>query len=167
LRERFGLPALSPDGGPAFSSSNDGTPFLLRRIGPLSQPIDVVRRLRQAGTSLRVAHAALDRLTEAHDIVVRLPAQTDLASLAADLRAMSVEIRSRRVVGDAAPFLVEVRSRHGLSQRDFAELLGLDVRTLQNWEQGRNSPDAAVLNLVRLFDRSPLAVAEAAFEPVE
>ncbi|HEY3846001.1 MAG TPA: type II toxin-antitoxin system MqsA family antitoxin [Acetobacteraceae bacterium] len=62
--------------------------------------------------------------------------------------------------------IAEVRARHGLSQREFAEVLGIDIDTLQNWEQGRNKPDAAALNLVMAFDRSPELIEQAAFEPV-
>ncbi len=54
-----------------------------------------------------------------------------------------------------------MRTRHGLSQREFAELLGIDIDTLQNWEQGRNRPDPAALNLVMAFDKSPELIAQA------
>ena len=59
-----------------------------------------------------------------------------------------------------------VRARHGLSQRECAEVLGLDLDTLQNWEQGRNRPDAATLNLVMAFDAAPEVIERAVFEPV-
>jgi putative transcriptional regulator len=62
--------------------------------------------------------------------------------------------------------IAEVRARHGLSQREFAELLGIDINTLQNWEQGRNKPDAAALNLVMAFDKAPELIQQTAFEPV-
>ena len=54
----------------------------------------------------------------------------------------------------------------GLSQREFAELLGIDVNTLQNWEQNRNKPDAAALSLVMAFDRAPNLIEQTAFEAV-
>lgn len=59
----------------------------------------------------------------------------------------------------------KVRARHGLSQQAFAAALGLDVRTPQNWEQGRNKPDDAVLLLIDLFDHDPAAVADALYPP--
>jgi putative transcriptional regulator len=37
------------------------------------------------------------------------------------------------------------RNRKGLSQSQAARVLGVSVRTLQNWEQGRNVPSADVL----------------------
>jgi putative transcriptional regulator len=59
-----------------------------------------------------------------------------------------------------------VRARRGLSQREFAAVLGIDIDTLQNWEQGRNKPDAAALNLVMAFDKAPELIEQAALEPV-
>ncbi len=59
-----------------------------------------------------------------------------------------------------------MRARRGLSQSDYADLLGLDVRTLQNWEQGRNRPDPAAISLMRIFDRAPDLGGEVLTEPV-
>lgn len=44
----------------------------------------------------------------------------------------------------------EARSRTGLSQPKFAELLGVSVRTLQEWEQGRRSPSGAARSLLHI-----------------
>jgi len=38
------------------------------------------------------------------------------------------------------PPVREIRRKVGLSQSRFAALLGVSVRTLQDWEQGRRSP---------------------------
>jgi putative transcriptional regulator len=47
-----------------------------------------------------------------------------------------------------------MRDAMGLSQRVFAKLVGVSVKTLQNWEQGRRQPSgpAAVLLTVLLTD---------------
>ena len=42
---------------------------------------------------------------------------------------------------------VEARQRTGLSQSQFAALLGVSVRTLQGWEQGRKQPSGAARTL--------------------
>jgi putative transcriptional regulator len=44
----------------------------------------------------------------------------------------------------------EARSRTGLSQPKFAQLLGVSVRTLQEWEQGRRSPSGAARSLLHI-----------------
>ena len=48
------------------------------------------------------------------------------------------------------PAVVEARNRTGLSQQKFAELLGVSVRTLQDWEQGRRHPSKAAVSLIQI-----------------
>jgi putative transcriptional regulator len=43
----------------------------------------------------------------------------------------------------------------GLSQQDFATLLGVSARTLQDWEQGRREPTGAAKTLLRLAVSHP------------
>ena len=43
-----------------------------------------------------------------------------------------------------------IRSRLELSQSEFAELIDVSVRTLQDWEQGRHKPNAAAARLLEL-----------------
>jgi len=45
-------------------------------------------------------------------------------------------VREQPVVNEA----IEARRNVGLSQREFAEILGVSVRTLQAWEQGKRYP---------------------------
>ena len=52
--------------------------------------------------------------------------------------------RHGRVVN--VPDVGKVREKTGLSQARFAELLGISVRTLQDWEQGRRAPSGAGRN---------------------
>ena len=49
----------------------------------------------------------------------------------------------------------EIRESIGLSQAQFARLLGVSVRTLQEWEQGRRSPSGAARTLLLLASRDP------------
>lgn len=55
----------------------------------------------------------------------------------------------------------EARAKVGLSQVDFATLLGVSVRTLQDWEQGRREPSGAAQTLLRIASRHPRVVREA------
>jgi putative transcriptional regulator len=56
----------------------------------------------------------------------------------------------------------EARMRVGVSQSAFAQLLGVSVRTLQEWEQGRREPSGAAKTLLRIAMRSPEAIRLAA-----
>lgn len=49
----------------------------------------------------------------------------------------------------------EARSKTGLSQPKFAELLGVSVRTLQEWEQGRRLPSGAARSLLHIAAQRP------------
>ena len=51
-----------------------------------------------------------------------------------------------------------IRERTGLSQMKFAELLGVSVRTLQDWEQGRRSPSGAARTLLLIAAKNPDAI---------
>jgi putative transcriptional regulator len=49
----------------------------------------------------------------------------------------------------------EIRSRLKLSQHAFAGLMGVSVRTLQEWEQGRREPRGSAVTLLRIADQYP------------
>ena len=51
-----------------------------------------------------------------------------------------------------------IREAYGLSQEKFASLLGISVRTLQNWEQGRRTPRGPARVLLRVAALHPDAV---------
>lgn len=60
------------------------------------------------------------------------------------------------------PSVSSVRERTGLSQSRFAWLLGVSVRTLQEWEQGRRAPSGAARTLLLIAQRNPRALLEVA-----
>ncbi|MDE3021730.1 MAG: helix-turn-helix domain-containing protein [Pseudomonadota bacterium] len=52
----------------------------------------------------------------------------------------------------------EARTRIGMSQSEFALLLGVSVRTLQDWEQGRREPSGAARTLLKIATQNPEVV---------
>ena len=59
------------------------------------------------------------------------------------------------------PPVAETRARVGLSQAEFARLLGVSVRTLQEWEQGRRAPSGPARTLLAIAHKNPRALVEA------
>jgi putative transcriptional regulator len=47
------------------------------------------------------------------------------------------------------------RIKTGLSQSQFAASMGVSVRTLQDWEQGRRNPSGAALTLINIAQKRP------------
>ena len=49
----------------------------------------------------------------------------------------------------------EARAKMGISQGAFAKLMGVSLRTLQDWEQGRRQPTGAAQTLLRVASQHP------------
>ena len=60
------------------------------------------------------------------------------------------------------PEISKTRESFGLSQAEFAKLLGVSVRTLQEWEQGRRIPSGPARTLLRIANKNPKVLLEAA-----
>ncbi|MDX5936385.1 helix-turn-helix domain-containing protein [Acidithiobacillus thiooxidans] len=58
------------------------------------------------------------------------------------------------------PQVVQARISAGLSQSQFAALMGVSVRTLQDWEQGRRNPSGAAMTLLRIAAKHPEVIRE-------
>src|SRR5258705_8295486 len=68
------------------------------------------------------------------------------------------EIKSgggKRVVAEPHSPIVRARLRSGLTQAQFAALLGVSKRTLEQWEQGRREPSGAAKTLIKVAELHP------------
>jgi putative transcriptional regulator len=54
-----------------------------------------------------------------------------------------------------------LREKLGLSQSDFAALFGFNVRSVQDWEQGRRKPEIPIRAYLAVIQRDPEAVIRA------
>ena len=74
--------------------------------------------------------------------------------LAAELLQAVQEMKAGQLHVVSSP-VIEARKKTGLSQSQFAALMGVSVRTLQEWEQGRRSPSGAAKTLWRVAETHP------------
>jgi putative transcriptional regulator len=77
--------------------------------------------------------------------------------LAAELLQSVREMKAGPVAAVSSP-VIDARKSTGLSQSQFAALLGVSVRTLQGWEQGRKRPSGAARTLLAIASANPKAV---------
>ncbi|WP_310450481.1 helix-turn-helix domain-containing protein [Sulfuritalea sp.] len=82
--------------------------------------------------------------------------------IAAELRKSVKEMIAKKGSKVEVSQVVSARIKSGLSQSQFAELLGVSVRTLQEWEQGRRSPSKAAQTLITIAERRPEVLREVA-----
>ena len=71
---------------------------------------------------------------------------------AGQIGRVSVVTRTGQVIESP---VAKARIASRLSQSQFAQLLGISVRTLQEWEQGRRQPSGAAKTLLRVAENHP------------
>ncbi len=62
-------------------------------------------------------------------------------------------LRTHKLKEPAPPQVI--RARLNLSQAAFASLMGVSLRTVQDWEQGRRKPSGPALALLRIAEQKP------------
>lgn len=60
-----------------------------------------------------------------------------------------------------SPKVRSIRERTSLSQSEFARMIGVSVKTLQNWEQDRRQPTGPAVALLRVIAHNPKLAVEA------
>lgn len=82
----------------------------------------------------------------------------EMAAFEADL-LQSVRQMKAGIVGKkttvALTQAAAARAAVGVSQQEFAEMLNVSVKTLQNWEQGRREPTGAAQKLLKIAVAHP------------
>lgn len=68
-------------------------------------------------------------------------------------KAGHVSLKTRQLKEPASPQVI--RKRLKLSQAAFAGLMGVSLRTVQDWEQGRREPSGPAKSLLRIAEQHP------------
>lgn len=75
------------------------------------------------------------------------------------IRAIKQGKGKKFIVSEPGP-VKDIREKLGLSQSAFASLLGVSVRTLQDWEQNRREPSGAARSLLIIAENRPEVLLE-------
>ena len=70
-----------------------------------------------------------------------------------DFKKGKVQLKTTELSEPSEPKVI--RTKLKLSQSAFAGLLGVSMRTLQDWEQGRRSPQGPAIALLRIAEQHP------------
>ena len=70
--------------------------------------------------------------------------------------------RGKRSKVEPRSTILRTRLKSGLTQAQFAVLLGVSKRTLEQWEQGRREPSGAAKTLIRVAELHPEILREVA-----
>jgi len=68
-------------------------------------------------------------------------------------KANKKRLRTHTLKSPASP--QEIRAKLKLSQAAFAGLMGVSLRTVQDWEQGRRKPSGPAESLLRIAEQKP------------
>jgi putative transcriptional regulator len=88
------------------------------------------------------------------------------AELQSAVRMMGKHMRGQKVAGLKVtevpePDVKTIREAAKVSQSEFAQLIGINLRTLQNWEQHRSRPTGAARALLKIVAADPKAALRA------
>ncbi|ADH85714.1 helix-turn-helix domain-containing protein [Desulfurivibrio alkaliphilus] len=64
-----------------------------------------------------------------------------------------LELRTHELSAPSPPKVIRLKLK--MSQSAFAGLMGVSVRTLQDWEQGRREPQGPAVALLRIVEQHP------------
>jgi putative transcriptional regulator len=87
-------------------------------------------------------------------------------TLIAAMKEVQADVRGEARLPRRSPLVLDkvdvlsVRKATGLSRQRFAAKFGLDLRAVQDWEQGRRQPERAARILLKVIERHPEVVEE-------
>jgi DNA-binding transcriptional regulator YiaG len=140
---------------PRHHSASLGSVKAILSPGGIKKPVELARVLKRHGMSLRKAHETLNRLTAGDQVAVALDG-VDAQTFASEASALGAKVQ---FIKTPTVDVKTVRARFGISQAEFAARFGLELDTIQNWEQGRyGGPDRSALLLLKIIEEYPQVV---------
>ena len=145
---------------------------ILRSEGEVNaiNAIAATRTLAQCGLTLLKAKRAVEAVIAGDEIALFLPKVISRDRLVEDFAAAGMQssflrkrlsMKSKSVAGK---WVRKVREGAGLTQEQFAVVYGVDLKTLQKYEQCASIPATSVLSYFQLIEANPQAVKHMRFE---
>ncbi len=140
-------------------SSGSPADLVIRPKGALAKvkTIDAMLALARRGVKALTAKRAVEAMVDEGEAMVSVPTVEPGKALAKELRAAGVAVC--RIATEPVD-VKALRDRLGMSAPAFARRYGLNVRTVEGWEQGRPI-DAPANNYLMAIAADPIAVARA------
>lgn len=167
-KKRWALPGKGKSGGIrtiCCCHGDDDTVYLLTAY-PKSSQEDLSPQDRKACGKIREGDQAgnptgmtMTRTTIGRDV------EEALGEVLAHVTG-AVALPSRIVDAPTAERVRAIRRRTGKSRAQFEEAYGIDARALQDWEQGRRTPDRNARILLAVIEKDPGAVERAVAEGI-
>ncbi|HEX5069627.1 MAG TPA: helix-turn-helix domain-containing protein [Vicinamibacterales bacterium] len=139
-------------GIPDDLTADEGRRIRVQRARPKGRK----RRLPENPRSKQTLERTLARLKPPP----KNPLEDPLAGIKRPLKALNGPVPGRRHTEFEAIDVLEIRQGFYMTQRQFARLMGINVKTLRNWEQGRRRPHGPSRALLRVAAAKPKLVAE-------
>lgn len=115
----------------------------------------ISKALKKATKNWNIEEVAQAVIADDPDVAV---IQDDLLAALADVKRGKL---ARETQVNISP-IAETRRKVVLSQRLFAERLGISINTLKSWEQGKREPSGSAKALLKLITKKPELMAELA-----
>ena len=132
--------------------------LVLRPAAQSPRSVTAALALAKRGLTLLRAKRTVEAAMEQGEAVVRVPTVEDLAVLAGELGAAGFRVA---LLSSGSVDVKGLRMRLAMTQEQFALRYGFELDALQNWEQGRRTPDRATIGYLRVIDRLPREAAQA------
>lgn len=128
----------------------------------MSSKLPINRNINEWDLPPEIAKEVLDGIEaiEAGDFGRMTQFQTDEQGQIERVTTQPDGTTSREQLNPAVAALI----RTGLSQMQFAKLIGVSIRTLQEWEQGRRKPSGAAQALLKIASAHPDVIQEVLLE---
>lgn len=123
--------------------------------------IAATQTLAQCGLKLLLAKRAVESVLDEEEALLELPRVPSRERLIKELAAAGIclkfirkspQLKSKDV---SKEWVKKIRSSVGLTQKEFSVMFGVDLKTLQKYEQGESVPAAAVRAYLKTIEANP------------